>query len=301
MVDTSRAINRVFTRGVITDLLTKGSNEVYDYVVRRYVDDPENKTHGEIISEIYAHLGREKRNEYYYMNTLLNKMLVGIHNVNTTTALSKVRIGRAVADIVMINGEGKIYVMEVKSELDNFDRLYDQVSNYYTAFSKVSILSSIHELGKVERILSGFGDMGKAVGIYVLSDHDTIFNKAHGREPRQYTDCLEYSSIFKLMRKREYENVLQEYFGKIPQAPPAFYFKACLEQFRQIPIRMAQDMTFTQLKNRNRIEKSTFESIRNELKSVVYFSELSYKMPALEQLLQTNYRRAHDVFSIFEG
>lgn len=300
VTDNSRAINRVFTCGIITDLLTKGTNEVYEYVVRRYVDDPESKTHGEIVSEIYAHLGREKRNEYYYMNTLLNKLLVGIHNVNTTTALSKVRVGQSIADIVMINGDGKIYVVEIKSALDNFDRLYNQISNYFTAFSKVSIFSSIHELERVERILSGFGDMGEAVGIYVLSDHDTIFNKARSREPKQYVDCLEYSSIFKLMRKREYESVLRQYYGEIPQTPPAFYFKTCLELFKQIPILTAQGMVFLQLKKRNHIDKSEFEGIQRELKSVVYFSGLSSMVPALEQLLRTNYRRSNNVFPVFE-
>ena len=291
MADNSRAINRVFTRGVLNDLLQNGSNEVFDYVVQRYVDDPESKTHGEIISEIYAHLGKEKRNEYYYMNTLLNKLLVGIHSVNTTTALSKVRIGRAVADMVMINGEGKIYVMEVKSALDNFDRLSDQVNNYFTAFSKVSVLSSIHELEKVERVLSDFGEVGEAVGIYVLSDHNTIFNKTYSREPKLYVECLDYNNIFKLMRKREYESVLLEHFGEVPQVPPAFFFKACLEQFRQIPILSAQDLVFKQLKKRNRIKKTAFEGIQSELKSVVYFSGLSRMMPTLEKLLQTNYRR----------
>jgi hypothetical protein len=73
MADSSRAINRIFTRGVICDLLQSGASDVFDCVVRRYVNDPESKTHGELFSEIYAHLGREKRNEYYYMNTLLNK------------------------------------------------------------------------------------------------------------------------------------------------------------------------------------------------------------------------------------
>jgi len=262
---------------------------VYDYVVQRYVDNPENKTHGEIINEIYSHLGIEKRNEYYYMNTLINKLLVGIHNVNTTTALSKVRIGRAIADIVMINGDGKIYVMEIKSELDNFSRLHDQVSNYFTAFSKVSVLSSIHDLEKVEQLLSEFGAMGEAVGIYVLSDHDTIFNKIKSREPKQFIDYLEYSSIFKLMRKYEYEDVLCQYYGEIPKTPPAFHFKACLEKFKHIPLLTAQDMVFRQLKKRNRIEKSVFESIQHELKSVVYFSELTPMIPVLNRLLQTKY------------
>jgi hypothetical protein len=290
MVDSSRAINRVFTRNVITDLITKESNEVYNCVIRRYVDNPESKTHGEIISEIYALLGRDKRNEYYYVNTLINKLLVGIHNVNTTTALSKIRIGRAIADVVMINGEGKIYVLEIKSELDNFYRLQSQVSNYFTAFSKVSVLSSINELGKIERILSGFGDMGDAVGIYVLSDNDTIFNKARSREPKPFMKHLDYTSIFKLMRKYEYENVLLEFFGEIPNVPPAFYFKTCLELFKQIPITTAQELTFKQLKKRNKIDKNLFENIKSELKSVVYFSELSCMMPDLEHLLQKSYK-----------
>lgn len=68
MPDNSRAINRVFTCGVISGLLRDGKNEIYDYVISRCVNDPENKTHGEIISEIYACLGKERRNEYYYTN-----------------------------------------------------------------------------------------------------------------------------------------------------------------------------------------------------------------------------------------
>jgi hypothetical protein len=291
MSDNSRAINRVFTRGVINDLLQKGSSEVFDYVVQRYVNDPESKTHGQIISEIYAYLGKEKRNEYYYMNTLLNKLLVGIHSVNTTTVLSKVRIGQSVADFIMINGEGKIYALEVKSELDNFDRLHDQVSNYYKAFSKVSVLSSKHEFAKVERILSGFGNMGEAVGIYVLSDQDTIFNKAYIKEPRQFDDYLDHACIFKLLRKREYENILRRHFGVIPDVAPVFHFRACLERFREIPIREAQNMVFDELKTRNKISKTVFEKIQPELKSTIYFAGLSRKMPQLEELLQSNYRR----------
>lgn len=92
MADNSRAINRVFTRKVICDLIENGRNDVFDYVVKRYIDDPSNKNHGQLISEIYAHLDKQQRNEYFYMNTLLNKLLCGIHNVNTTSAFSQVRI-----------------------------------------------------------------------------------------------------------------------------------------------------------------------------------------------------------------
>ena len=271
----SRTINRVFTRGVLAGLLSNGSNEVFDYVVSRYSNNPECKTHGELFSEIYTHLSTEKRNEYFFLNTLLNKLLVGRHSVNTTTALSQVRVGEHIADFVMINGEG--YVYEIKSDLDNFSRLHDQLSAYFTAFSKVSVLSSIHDLDRVTATLSNFYDIGDFVGIYVLSEKNTIFSKVHSREPKQFDEMLGHSSIFGLLRKREYEDALLSFYGGLPEAAPVFYYKACLEQFRQIPVLTAQKLAFEQLKKRNRITKTDFDSVQDELKSVVYFSDMSRK------------------------
>ncbi|MDR1194388.1 MAG: sce7726 family protein [Peptococcaceae bacterium] len=288
MTDNSRAINRVFTRGVISELLQSGSSKVFDYVARRYVNNLESKTRGEIFSDIYAHLGREKRNEYYYMNTLLNKLLAGRHSVNTTTALSQVRIGQHIADFVMINGEGTVY--EIKSELDNFDRLRDQLRDYFKAFSKVSVLASTREIERVERVLSGFGDMGEAVGIYALSERDTIFSKAHGREPEQYDADLDHACIFKLLRKREYENVVSGYFGELPPVAPVFRFRVCLEWFQQIPILEARNLALAELKQRNNITTAAFSRIQRELKSVVYFSNLTKRLNDIEQMLELRYR-----------
>ena len=288
MANNSRAINRVFTRGVISDLIERGSSAVFDVVVQRYINDPESKTHGQIISEIYSRLGKEHRNEYYYMNTLLNKLLVGIHSVNSTTALSQVRIGSHIADFIMINGEGRVY--EIKSDLDNYDRLGDQLRDFYRAFSKVSVLADIHERNSITHFLNNFGDMGEAVGIYVLSERNTIFGKANIREPRQYDCFLDHFCIFKLLRKHEYESVVIQAFGELPQVAPVFHFRACFEQFEQIPIKKAQEMSFNELKKRNKISKTIFERIQPELKSTVYFAGLSRKLPQLEELLQSNYR-----------
>jgi len=284
MADNSRAINRVFTRGVLGDLLQNGSNAVFDYVVSHYINDPDNKTHGELFREIYAHLGKEQRNEYYYMNTLLNKLLMGIHSVNTTTALSQVQIGNHIADFVMINGEGRVY--EIKSDLDNFDRLYGQLADYFKAFSKVSVLLTLNEFEKVSRILEGLGDIGEVVGIYLMDDN--CFNSK--REPKEFDKNLDHGCIFKLLRKREYENALMAYYHEIPRVAPVFHFRACLEQFQQIPILKAQGLAFDELKKRNKITKHAFKNIQPELKSIIYFSGLSRNLPDIDQLLQTTYR-----------
>ncbi len=287
MSDNSRALNRVFTRKVMCELIQNNKSDVFDYVVKRYIDDPTSKNHGQLISEIYAHLNKQQRNEYFYMNTLLNKLLCGIHSVNTTAAFSQVHIGHSIADFVMINGEGRVY--EIKSDLDNFDRLYDQLSDYFRAFSKVSVLASIHELDKINEVLSSFGDMGNAVGIYVLSERGTIFNKARSREPIVYNELLNYEAIFKLLRKKEYENVIREYFGTVPQVEPVFHFRSFLNKFREIPILEAQQLAFNELKKRNKITVEQFEGVQAELKAVIYFSNLIPKMPELNQLLKKQY------------
>lgn len=215
-------------------------------------------------------------------------MIVGIHSVNTTTALSQVRIARHIAGFVMINGVGKVY--EIKSELDNFDRLNDQLLDYFKAFSYVSVLASEHELTRVENVPDQLGELGEAVGIYVLSERDTIFSKSKGRDSKEYNDRLDYRCIFTLLRKREYENVLMTYFQEIPQVPPVFYFDACLEQFCKIPILIAQELAFKEMKKRNKITQRIFSGIPNELKTWAYFSDLSNKVENLNKFLQEQYR-----------
>ena len=288
MADYNKSINRVFTKKVFHDLISTGSNEVYDYVVKRFLDDSEEKTNGELISEIYTHLGEHYRNEYYYTNTLLNKLLVNIHSVNTTTALSQVRIADHIADFVMLNGEGKVY--EIKSDLDNFERLNDQLYDYYKAFSYVSVLASEHELDHVERVLDKLGDMGQAIGIYVLTEKDRIFSKNKGREPLEYNGNLDYNCLFNLMRKSEYTNLIKEHFGFVPDVAPAFYYRECLQLFNSIEIKLAQKLTYIELKKRNRITKQALKSVPLPLESVVYFYNFSSKIEEINRFLNQTYK-----------
>lgn len=76
MADNSRAINRVFTRKVISDLVQDGKSDVFDYVVKRYVENPSEKTHGQLISEIYARLNQQQRNEYFYMKSSTDFLII---------------------------------------------------------------------------------------------------------------------------------------------------------------------------------------------------------------------------------
>ena len=122
-------LNKIFSRSTFRNCFDNGYDKTYSQVVRRYVDNGTGKQNSELISQIYNVLREGYRNEYYYKNTLLNKLLLGIHSVNTTTALTEIPIAKSKADFVLINGKAVVY--EIKTELDNFDRLENQINDYY--------------------------------------------------------------------------------------------------------------------------------------------------------------------------
>ena len=47
------SINHFFSAKVIRDLLTTGSSEIYDRTIAQYIDNPESKTNGQLVREIY--------------------------------------------------------------------------------------------------------------------------------------------------------------------------------------------------------------------------------------------------------
>ena len=152
-------LNRVFTKNTIKSFIEDRPDLCYYAVVKRYINDITDKNHGQIISEIYQELDSAYRNEYFYKNTLLNKLLLGVHSPTTTTALIEVPIDKSKADFIMINGRAMVY--EIKTELDTFERLSSQLKSYYKAFPNVNVVTSEDNLSLLEKKLKNTD-----VGIY---------------------------------------------------------------------------------------------------------------------------------------
>lgn len=87
-------LNRIFTRNMLRRFIDVKVDNVYTSVVRRYTSNATSKKNRELISEIYFELKNNYRNEYFYKKSLLNKLLLGVHSVNTTTALKEVAIDK---------------------------------------------------------------------------------------------------------------------------------------------------------------------------------------------------------------
>ncbi|MEL1135918.1 sce7726 family protein [Desulfitobacterium sp. THU1] len=275
-------LNKLFTQNIFQKLLNDNNNSTYSQVVRRYVIDPETKNNGELISEVYSFMSASYRNEYVYQNTLLNKLLLGKHSINTTTALTQIPIGKSKADFILINGKAVVY--EIKTELDSFERLDTQLRDYYKAFNHVCVVTSASNFTKISAILQD-----TPVGIYVLTKKNAI-SKRLRKEPAEDNSQLNHLAMFKLLHKGEYEQILKRFFGRLPVTSQVFYYDECFSWFARIPIEQAYSMSLQELKKRNKIEASFFQSVPYELKSLIYFlNPVKKEFEALNRFLNQKF------------
>lgn len=257
-------INRLFTIASFQMLVNELDTSVYSTIKRKYIDTSVRYTNSEIISIIYRYMRQTYRNQYYYKNTILNKLLLGVHSINSTTALTEIPISTSKADFVLINGKAVVY--EIKTELDNLDRLDGQIQNYYKAFDHVCVVTC-DEYSKI--LLDKFGDTN--VGIYVLSKKETIKRL---KEPIKYTNNLNATEIFKILNKPEYEKIIKSYYGELPQVTQVKFWNTCRDLFNNIPLSYAYEAFLKILKERNKVSnKKMFNDVPYELKALVYFSQ----------------------------
>ena len=260
-------LNRIFTRNMLRHFINGEVDNVYSTVVRRYTSNADQNNNRELICEIYCKLKDNYRNEYFYKNTLLNKLLLGVHSINTTTALTEVAIAKSKADFVLINGKAVVY--EIKTELDNLERLGSQIDDYYKAFDHVAVVTYEKNLQQIHKVLDS---IDKPVGVYVLRKNGKL---GAVRKPQRYTDDLDKEIIFKLLRKSEYEDIINQRYGCLPEVTQFKYYSACKRMFLQIPIEESYLLVLKILKKRMKLEKEEFVKIPYELKFLAYFMELS--------------------------
>ncbi len=275
-------LNRVFTRNMLRHFMDGKTDNVYATVVKRYICNPNQKKNRQLISEIYCELKNNYRNEYFYKNTLLNKLLLGVHSVNTTTALTEVPIAKSKADFVLINGKAVVY--EIKTELDNLERLSSQIDDYYKAFDHVAVVTFEKNLLQLQKVLDS---IDKPVGIYVLRKNGKLGTI---QKPQRYIEDLNKEVIFKLLRKNEYENIITHYYGYLPEVTQFKYYTACKQLFLEIPLEESYLYVLKNLKKRMQLEKQEFVKVPYELKFLAYFMELKYEdYQKLEIFLEQQY------------
>lgn len=261
-------LNRFFSQNTLRQFVTKSDDTLgmmHRIICKYDIKTNDCSTNEHVISRIYKYMKESYRNEYFYKNTLLNKLLINVHRINTTTALTEVAIAKSKADFIMINGKAVVY--EIKTDLDSFDRLLTQISDYYKAFDHVCVVTSELRVKSLEKVLKN-SPFENYVGIYVLKRNDRI---GRLKEPKQYQERLETDSMFKILNKPEYEAIIKKVYGDLPKVVPVKYYRACKDILCNISVDKFYQLFLVELKKRRRQKK--LNSTSSALSFLLYFSK----------------------------
>lgn len=281
---TENMINKMFTVNSLKKIIGEQNNRIYKRTVSSVID-PKNEvsTNLDALKIVYKYMSKNHRNEYFYKNTLINKILLGRHSVRTSTAIRELPILNNILDLLIINGIGQVY--EIKTGLDNLLRLQDQLTAYYMVFSYCNVVTDVSHLSAVKDLLAK-----TPTGIILLTNRGTLHVE---KEAVEFNDELNSKAIFNVLRKYEFENILMSEYGMLPETTQSKYYDACFELFERINIKKSQEYMLKELKKRNPIDETNYKQFKNvpkEIKSLVYFSDYKNKeYNELNDFLESKY------------
>lgn len=251
-INHTTAFSRIFSPQVLNPIAEKGHSPYLKEVIVKsgLLDQIDiSMQFGAFLDLMYGYLLNNYKVEYIYKNTLVNRMLLGRHSLNTAHMVTEFRVGSRKADVVLLNGSSTVY--EIKTEYDSYSRLIDQVHEYMKMFDFINVFTSKEQLSTVEKLVPD------NVGLLYLSKSSiSIYREAHSNKRN-----IDLSVVFNSLRKKEYLNAVGAYYGDIPVVPNTKLFSVCKERFCRIPVEAANELFVQELKKRKdaRLLKEFFQ------------------------------------------
>lgn len=280
--------SRLFTKNILEQLLEDKNRDIFKYAISssNLLEDKKERN-VVLLKKIYEYMSKNYRNEYFYQNIIFNNILIGRHSLNTTVALTQIPVAKSKVDLILINGKATVY--EIKTELDTFERLENQIKDYYKGFNYVYVVTCEKYYKRLSKILLNTS-IGMYVGIYILTDTKRLSPR---KKAIENNTMLNYEVIFKYLRKNEFESILLKYYKKLPEVAPVFYYMECFNLLKKIPLLDFYNLAIKELKQREKIGKEKIKLIEDmpkEIRSWVYFYRPSIKdYTKLNNFLENNY------------
>lgn len=271
-IDELRSLSRLLSNSSFKKIIKDGNKTQYQRSIKRHAHLFENyheKTNGHILSKIYQVLSENYRNEYVYKSALVNQVLLREYHMNSTLALFEFKIGRSIADMLLINGKARVF--EIKTELDSPERLRSQISDYRKSVANITVITDVGLADKYLHLLKG-----TKVGLKVLNAQNQIEDI---KDSIDDSNGFEHEVLFKMLHKAEYTAIVTEFFGRTPDVPNTQYFSESLSLVKQIEINTFQRLVFDELKKRKIKETKLIESslIPEELKAICIALNFSHQ------------------------
>lgn len=206
---------------------------------RATIPSHKTETFIDIMSAAYESMCKNYCNEYIFKNFIFSS-LIKKYSLKFTSIHSELKIGKSVADLVLVNGEVKVF--EIKTELDNLSKLDLQLSDYKRVAGKINLVVSQKHLSQVDK---QFGD--SAIGIILLDEKQRLITIKEAEVDEKNFD---FFVLFRLLRKSEYIAILKEELGVVLNVPNTIIFKEAEKALSTIDLIEFQRLVFAKIKAR---------------------------------------------------
>ncbi|MOA17446.1 hypothetical protein D3C78_1377070 [compost metagenome] len=115
----------------------------------------------------------------------------------------------------------------------------------------MSVLASEEYVGTLEKRLGN-----SPVGICILTKKGTISEK---KEPQEYSHQLNKDTMFRILRKPEYEEIIIKHYGMLPNVSQFDYYRTCKRLFCEIETNVAYEDFISTLKKRGKIDTEYYK------------------------------------------
>lgn len=271
-IDSLRSLSQIFTNSNFNNVVRQNDYKLTEKKIKKHFSsETTNISYKSILENLYADLQSKYRSEYFYKNNLLNKYLLKQYSLATTSVFTEFKIGNSIADFVLLNGTARIF--EIKTDLDGLEKLEKQLNDYRQFADLVYIVTSSKY---IDKLLLDYSN--STIGVIEFTHRNTF--KEH-KKAESNSNFFNHLTLFKALRKTEYLDIIDNYFGYIPDVPNTKIFRVCFELISSIEVIEFQKLTFNKLKKRKIKCPDLLESEKTpfELKQICYtldFSEQEY-------------------------
>lgn len=221
--------SRLFTTKTLKAIVAPGCDNVTAGLIRTLRTDLEldpQLPNQRVVESAYRLLQSHRRTEYLYKNLITNKIFIGRHRAANSTIINEFRIGSAITDSIIVNGSSVAY--EIKTELDNLDRLQRQLSEYYKAVPFVNVV--VHH-SQAERYMDVLED--SPVGLLSVSRR---WQLSPVKAPQKSSGALCTVTMFNSMRVSEIEYLLSQAGIEVPKVPNGRRYETYLDLALRLPV-----------------------------------------------------------------
>lgn len=251
---TTRDAARLFSSKRIAEIASGNFSYLLDVAARYQGSLKGNFTAVEVIEHVYAELSKDYRSEYFFKNTVAERLLLGRHSINTATILPEFRVGRSKADCVVLNGSSTCY--EIKSDFDNLDRLPEQLSYYKKIFDKTYVVVGKSHLNKVQALCCD------DVGVIELTPRK---NLRVIREANASKDPVDVPVLMRSLRVDEYKEITSKVSSQSVDYPNTEIFSVCESILKNSPSSDVRQAFCSTLKRSRRVERDYILSLPRSL------------------------------------